>query len=277
MRALQELESDDQWLVTDGVAAIGPVPFDSVKRMVAEGRVSTDAMVRHSSWQVWRSAEEISNLSVSHRGETVKNLAEISAGVDARAATPLSTPPDPPDSRALEVEGLASDRPVRSSVRPISVDPVGVLAMTDSLGDAMLLAVSTAAATAQAEVGLLHRWRPDLDAVVTMGGHGPGVEHLLGEKVLDSDPSLAAARKGLTVIAEPQPGEVGRFILGRISRCIEQPRGALVIPLVLRGVLLASFEFGRRDRPFLLREAVRMQDVVEALVERIVVMGWLDQ
>jgi len=85
--------------------------------------------------------------------------------------------------------------------------------------------------------------------------------------------SAGFARRGCT---RPtlQPGEVGRFILGRIARCIEQPRGALMIPLVMRGMLLASFEFGRRDRPFLLREAVRMQDVVEALAERIVVMGW---
>jgi hypothetical protein len=145
-----------------------------------------------------------------------------------------------------------------------------------SLGEAMLLAVSTAVATAQAEIGLVHQSRPEFAGLVTMGGHGPGVELLLGEKIAAADPSLAAARKGITVMPEPQPGEVGRYILGRVSRCIPHPRGVAMIPLCLYGELLATFEFGRQDRPFLVREVARMQDVVEALVERIVVMGWLE-
>jgi hypothetical protein len=276
MTPAHELPSDDRWLLTDGVAAIGPVPFDSVRRLVADGRVSSEAMVRHYSWRVWRSAEEISNLSLAHREETVRNLAEICAGLEARAATSRSTPPPPPESESLEPSACESERPVRSSVRPVCVDPVGILTASHSLADAMLLAVSTAAATAQADVGLLHRVHAELAAVVTTGGHGPGVEMLLGEKVLESDPSLAAARRGLTVLAEPQPGQVGRFILGRLARCIPTPRGAVMIPLLLRGELLANFEFGRHDRPFLVREVARMQEVIEALAERIVLMGWLD-
>ncbi len=277
MKVVEDLHTEDHWLLTDGIAAIGPVPFDNVRRLVAERKVSSDALVRHSSWHVWRSAEEISNLSVSHRYETIRNLAEISAGVDARAATLPSTPPPPPASSSLEASEQEPERPRRSSIRPLSVDPVGVLAKTDTLNDAMLLAVSTAVATAQADIGLLHLVRPELDAVIVTGGHGPGVELLLGEKLLDDDPSLAAARKGITVIAEPIPGEVGRYMLGRIARCIEKPRGAVMIPLLLEGQLLALFEFGRENRPFSIREAARMQDVVEALTERIVVMGWLDE
>ena len=37
MKAAQDIHSDDHWLLTDGVAAIGPVSFDSVRRFVAEG------------------------------------------------------------------------------------------------------------------------------------------------------------------------------------------------------------------------------------------------
>lgn len=276
MKAAQDIYSDDQWLLTDGIAAIGPVSFESVRRFVAERRVSSDAMVRHCSWQIWRSAAEITKLTVSHRGETVRNLAEICAGVDARAATAESTPPPPPDSQSLRVAPSESERPLRSSVRPIAVDPVGVLAATDNLRDALLLALSTAVATAQAEIGLLHQTRPGFASLVTVGGHGPGVELLLGEKMLESDPSLAAAHSGVTVIAEPEPGPVGRFVLGRLARCIRGARGAVMIPLLLRDQLLATFEFGRSDRPFLIREVARMQEVVEALAERIVVMGWAD-
>jgi hypothetical protein len=276
MKAAQDLHSDDHWLLTDGVAAIGPVSFESVRRLVAERRVSSDAMVRHSSWQVWRTAAEIAKLTVSHRSETVRNLAEICAGVDARAATAESTPPPPPDSQPLRAPVHESERPVRSSVRPIAVDPVGVLAATYSLRDAQLLALSTAIATAQADVGLLHQSRPGLESLVTVGGHGPGVELLLGEKMLETDPSMLVARTGTTVIAEPEPGPVGRFVLGRLGRCVPTPRGAVMIPLILRDQLLATFEFGRIGRPFLIREVARMQDVVEALAERTVLMGWAD-
>jgi len=276
MKAAQDIHSDDHWLLTDGVAAIGPVSFESVRRFVAERRVSSDAMVRHSSWQIWRSANEITKLTVSHRGETVRNLAEICAGVDARAATAESTPPPPPESEALRAPASDSERPIRASVRPIAVDPVGVLAATDNLRDGLLLALSTAVASAQAEVGLLHESRAGFASPVTVGGHGPGVELLLGEKMLENDPSLAAAHSGVTVIAEPEPGPAGRFVLGRLARCIRGPRGAVMIPLVLRDQLLATFEFGRTDRPFLIREVARMQEVVEALAERIVVQGWAD-
>lgn len=276
MKAAQDIHSDDHWLLTDGVAAIGPVSFESVRRFVAERRVSSDAMVRHCSWQIWRSAAEIAKLTVSHRGETVRNLAEICAGVEARAATAESTPPPPPDSQSLRAPASDSERPVRASVRPIAVDPVGVLAATDNLRDGLLLALSTAVASAQAEVGLLHQSRSGFRSPVTVGGHGPGVELLLGEKMLEDDPSLAVAHTGVTVIAEPEPGPVGRFVLGRLARCLRGPRGAVMIPLVLRHQLLATFEFGRTDRPFLIREVARMQEVVEALTERIVVMGWAD-
>lgn len=276
MKAAQDIHSDDHWLLTDGVAAIGPVSFESVRRFVVERRVSSDAMVRHSSWQIWRSATEITNLTVSHRGETVRNLAEICAGVDARAATAESTPPPPPDSQSLRAPASDSERPIRASVRPIAVDPVGVLAATDNLRDGLLLALSTAVASAQAEVGLLHESRLGFASPVTVGGHGPGVELLLGEKMVENDPSLAAAHNGVTVIAEPEPGPAGRFVLGRLARCLRGPRGAVMIPLVLRDQLLATFEFGRTDRPFLIREVARMQEVVEALTERIVVMGWAD-
>jgi hypothetical protein len=266
--------SEDTWMLTDGVAVMGPVGFESVRHLVSQGRVSADALIRHTSWQVWRSASEVALLSVDHRDETVKNLAQISAGVDARASSPFSLPPPPPDAQSLIPPANDSDRPPRSSMRPVSVDPFGVLASAKNLDDAMLLALSTAVTATTSDLGLLHRVRPDLEAAITTGGHGAGSERLLGEKLLDNDPTLQAAGKGVTVIVEPHPGEVGRFVLGRAARCVPHPRGAAMIPLMLRGQLLAIFEFARCDRPFQVKEVARIQDVIEALAERAVVMGW---
>jgi hypothetical protein len=140
----------------------------------------------------------------------------------------------------------------------------------------MLLALSTAVQAMGAEVGLVHRQRADLAAVITTFGHGAGTELLLGERLMDQDPTLAAARSGCTIMAEPTPGEAGRYMAGRIGRCIPAPRGLAMVPMSAHGALTAVFEAGRRLRPFNAREVSRMEDVISTLIERSVVMGWLD-
>jgi hypothetical protein len=42
------------------------------------------------------------------------------------------------------------------------------------------------------------------------------------------------------------------------------------------GKLVAFFEIGRNSRPFRAREIGRVEDVIEALAERSVVMGWAE-
>ena len=120
----------------------------------------------------------------------------------------------------------------------------------------------------------MHRVRSDLAAVVVMGGHGAATERLLGERLSDDDPTLAAARAGHSVIGEPDFGENSRFLLGRLGRCLPNTRGVAMVPLLLYGELMAIFEFGRAQRAFRAREIARAEDVVEALAARSVVMGW---
>jgi hypothetical protein len=124
-------------------------------------------------------------------------------------------------------------------------------------------------------VGLLHRVRNDLGCVVTSFAQGPGAEAMLGEKLHPQDPTLAAARGGHTVVAEPHFGEAGRYLAGRIGRCLPSPCGLAMVPLVLYGNLVAMIELGRAARLFRAREIARVEDVIEALAERIVVAGWL--
>jgi hypothetical protein len=49
-----------------------------------------------------------------------------------------------------------------------------------------------------------------------------------------------------------------------------------MVPLLLYGNLVAIFEIGRAGRPIRAHELARVEDVVEALAERTVVMGWLE-
>lgn len=263
----------DQWFVTNGVVAHGPVEFDRLTAGLAHGRISPRSFVRHQSWKVWRALSEIEGLSALDRRETVERLAGISSVAEERAADPRSYPP-PPISSPEVVELRMDSTPPLSSVRPAAVDPVGVLTSARDLEDALLLTLSTAVAAAKADVGLLHRPRPELGAVVTSYAHGPHAESLLGARLAEDDPSLLAARTGHTILGEPQPGDAGRYIAGRLAPCLGTVRGIAMIPIIVFDDLVAMLELGRAVSAFRAREIGRVEDVIEAVVGRIVVQGW---
>jgi hypothetical protein len=52
--------------------------------------------------------------------------------------------------------------------------------------------------------------------------------------------------------------------------------GVAMVPLRLYGELVALFEVGRGGHPFRAREIARVEDVVEVLTERAVLMGWFE-
>ncbi len=269
------VSSGDRWYVTNGVVAIGPITFEVLRRGARAGRVPPGSFVRHEAWSVWRRLDEIDALNLEGRYETVQSLASYTLQLNARASSPMSEPPPPPTERELP-SGFQEEPAPRSTFRPTIVDPIGVLAHASDLSDALLLAISTAVAAASADVGLVHRVRHDLHSVVVIGGHGPRTELLLGERLLPDDPTLAAARAGHSVVGEPQFGEISRYIVGRLGRCLPNVRGVAMVPLVLFGELVALFEIGRSREPFRAREVGRAEDVIEALTERAVVTGWLE-
>lgn len=273
-RSAVEGPPTDRWIATDGVVALGPVSLSTLLREMARGKLHAGALARHESWNVWRRLSELAHLSGEDRNRTTQSYADLSATLDERASGPRSIPPPPPSSAELTAAANDSVPPPPSSRRP--VDPIGVLSQARTLSDALLLTLSTAVAASHADVGLCHRPRPDLDTLIVAGGHGTGAELLLGERLSPTDPTLVAARGGVTVVVEPQPGEVGRHVLGRMSRCIAGPRGATMVPLLHAGELLAVFEVARTARPFSAREVARIEEIVQALGERALVMGWDD-
>jgi hypothetical protein len=270
--------SGDRWFVTNGVVAVGPVSFQLLLRGAAHGRIPSGSFVRHESWQVWRRLEEIESLPPDDRKQTVEDLATLSAALESRASNALSSVPPPPPSQEAVLTLRPSTPPPssRSTFRAPAVDPVNVLSSAYDLGEALLLTVSTAVAAANAEIGLVHRARQDLRSVVTIGGHGPHTERLLGERIAEDDPTLGAARSGYSVIGEPGLGTESRYIVGRLMRCLSDVRGVAMVPLCLYGELVAIFEVGRGGQPFRAREVARVEEVVDALAERAVLMGWLE-
>ncbi|HMJ15470.1 MAG TPA: DUF4339 domain-containing protein [Polyangiaceae bacterium] len=265
----------DRWYVTNGVVALGPVAFALLTRGIASGKIPTNSYIRHESWKVWRRLEDIGQLSDSSRDVIARQLAQISADVEARANSEASEPPPPPSSSELARRSDSdSEPPRRSTFRPAAVDPVGVLASAADFDDALLLTLSTAVTASASEVGLLHRVRSYPGLTVTAFAHGPNTEHLLGERLTVDDPSLSAAQAGNTIMGEPLLGEAGRYIAGRVCRCLPEVCAVAMVPLRILGELVGMIEIGRRWRPFRARELARVEDIADALAERAVVMGW---
>lgn len=274
-RALLGIAPDDRWYATNGVMALGPVAFDVIRRGLATGQIPIGALVRHESWKVWRTFEDIESLSPGSRLQTIEYLATLSASTEERAVGPTSEPPPPP-ARAELATKSSPDSNKRPSLRPAAVDPVGVLQNSRTLEQALLLTLSTAVTAAGGHAGLLHQLRPELGGFVTAFAQGPGGELLLGEKLSGDDAALAAARAGYTVVSEPFPGDAGRYVLGRISRCLGNVCSFAMVPFTLHGRLHGMLELGRELRPFRARDVARVEDVVDALVERVLYMGWIE-
>jgi hypothetical protein len=269
---------NDRWFVTNGVVAVGPISFELLMRGASHGRIPQSSFVRHESWQVWRRLDEIGSLPPDGRDQTVEAIATHSESLESRASNPFeSIPPPPPDDLARTIRP-SSPAPAthHSTFRVAAVDPVGVLAHAYDLSEALLLAISTAVSASNSEVGLVHRVRRDLRSVVTVGGHGPRTERLLGERITESDPSLAAANSGFSIVSEPGLGNESRHIAGRLMRCLPDVVGVAMVPLCIYGELVAMFEVGRGGHPFRAREIARVEDVVEVMAERAVLMGWLE-
>jgi hypothetical protein len=269
-------EWPDRWFVTNGVVAVGPVSFGRLLQGVAQGQIPEGSVVRHESWHAWRRLEDIGPRGSDGRQQTVEGLALLSSSLELCQSSPVSEPPPRSrrDRRNSSVPPV--EPPVRSAWRPVRVDPASAFEKVEDLGEALVVGLSMAVPAAAADVGIVHSYRADVGGMLTVGGHGPGTELLLGERVADSDPTLTAARAGSTILAEAEFGENGRHLLGRLERCLAGTRGVAMVPLVLYGELVAMFELGRRNRAFRAREIARAEDVVDALAERSVVMGWLE-
>lgn len=265
--------SEDRWYVTNGVVAVGPVGFELMIRGVEAGRIPPGSFVRHESWKVWRRLEDIEALTATKRQEAVEHLAAVSAAAEERASSPFHEPPPPPTEEELNSQ-IENEAPRPPSLRPAAIDPAGVLGSASNLDEALSLALSTAVTAAGAHIGFLHLVRPDLGAVVVAFAHGPDSEVLLGERLAANDPALIAAQAGHTVMGEPRLGEAGRYIAGRMARCLPGPRGVAMIPVMVGGHMAAMVEVGRASRPFRANEISRVEDVAESLAARIDSMGW---
>lgn len=258
----------DRWFATDGVSALGPLSFEAVTRAVARGDILAGCLVRHALCHTWQPLDHVQRLSPAERAHRASAIAELSARTELE--------PRSSATQSAYRSGPISD-PRRSSshpsMRPASIDPAGVMATTEDFPAALLLALSTATATASAVAGLIVR--TDRKRSNVFGTQGQHTERLLGEAIGDEDPSLSAARHGAVIVGEAGVGEAESAIAGRLMPDASPPQGVAMVPLLVDDELFAAVELVHTTRPFRAREIARVEDVMEALAARAVVMGWL--
>ncbi len=266
-----DIDIEDSWFVTNGVVSIGPISYALLQRGIAHARIPAGSQVRHTSWRVWRPLREIQELTEDARSAAVRELARVTEQAEERASQPFN---EPVTAAPCITIGPDDTTAPSSTVRTSRVDPVGVLACARDLDDAMLLALSTAVTAAHADVGLLHRRRPEHGQFATSCAQGPSVELLLGERLDNADPMLKAAMAGRSVLSEPEPGPASAATLARVSQCTGNAKSAAMVPVFVHDKLVAIIEVASVFSELQIAHIARVEEVVEALVARIFVAGW---
>jgi hypothetical protein len=246
LAGLVDKSAPDEWYVTDGATAVGPVGFDLLARGITAGKVPSEAFVRHVGWPGWR---------------RLSDLVEHDPTFDPRQTM-----------RVLRRETLPS-----IDVEPDEDDVVEVLdedALEGSFDDAsnlqeaLLMLLERAVRQCEADAALIHGIRGDGASVVC--SHGPRMFEQLGDKLPNADPVLI----GNSLLAEPVPGIGGRATKSRLSRLGARVESAFMVPVLVDGRLIALMELGR-VKPYRGRDVGVCEDLVDTLALAIKRSGWV--
>jgi hypothetical protein len=254
-----------QWFATDGRGVLGPLAFSDIALRVQRGLLSSRCVLRHGRWRGWVTFQQLQDLGRAALEQTVEQLAEDAGGAAMRLASatgerlairPSSYPPPPASART----------------RPLDV--TGVLSTTERLDQTLMLGLALAALSADSSVGRLHRLRGDQDEALTEATFGQEIAGRLGELVVPEDPVRALAEAGQPLLCGAAPNGAAGAMVRRLSTQFGDLGCVAMIPLLVEGGLVAWVELGKRNR-MSARELGRVEEVVEALAARCLVMGWL--
>jgi hypothetical protein len=218
--------SPPQWLVSNGSITVGPVRTELLLRGVLHGRVPTDSMVREVGWQNWREIGQIREVCALKRV-----LERAVAEPNAKAAS------------------------LRESAAAV--------AEARDVGEALLLALHSAAQATSATVGLAHRVREPLLLPTTSCVFESSTE-ALGEVLPWFDPAFALARSGGLVLGPAHEGVVERAISARLAGPAPL-RGVAMLPITVDGQLCAMLELGRSDHLFRVSDPAELGDLAVSI------------
>jgi len=230
MQSISDFSSSSlqpQWLVSNGNVTVGPVGTDLLLRGVMHGRVPSSSLVRQPSWEHWREVGKIREVSALKR----------------------------------VLERSFDDAPLEA---PTLRDGGAAVAQATDLGEALLIALHTAARATSATIGLAHRVREPLYLPTTscvFSGTSESATDRLGEVLPWHDPAYTLARSGrvrLLRVGE-RPKGVERVLCERLSPSAPL-KGVAMLPVLVQGKLHAMLELGRSDRAFRASDSVALFD-----------------
>jgi len=215
-----------EWLVCNGGVTVGPVGTDLLLRGVIHGRVPSSAWVRQTGWENWRELGRIREVSALSRV-----LARSVDDLTAEASTLL--------------------------------DGADAVTRATDIGEALLIALHTAAQATSATVGLAHRVREPLLLPTTSCLFDAPSERL-GEVLPWFDPAFTLARsgRGRLMSGPGERGGVQQAVAARLSPGAPLA-GVAVLPIMVNGQLRAMLELGRSDHPFRTSDSVELADFME--------------
>ncbi len=263
LKTLVDREAPDEWFVTDGATAVGPVGLDLLARGIAAGKVPADAFVRHVSWSGWRGL-----------GDFVEHEPSFDPRRTFRVLPAVQVAPVPSQPRLAPSRPRLPSEEVELEPEPEEIPPPRPSQPFDGVADlreALLLLLATAAQDCAAQAALIHGARDE--GAVVVCSFGPRMFELLGVETPATDPVLAAAKAGHTVLAEPLSGTAGRTTKTRLSRLGSKIEAAFMVPVGVEGRLLAFLEVGR-DKPFRAHDVAHVEGLVDTLVATVTELHW---
>ncbi len=251
LKALVDPSAPDEWYVTDGATAVGPVGLELIERGLRAEKVPADAFVRHGSWAGWRDLTE---------------LAELDPSFDPRRTFRLLPVAKLPE----EEEEIDDDSIEVIEPAPARKEPLAFESASD-LPEGMLILLASAVERCRAMGALVHRVQGDAASVAC--SHGPRMFEMLGKPLSPGDAELSAAKQGRTILAEPVSGIAGHLLKKRLSRLGPQIESAFMVPVMERGRLFAMLEVGRIDA-YRGRDVATAEELVDELVSTMTRAQW---
>ena len=268
LAALVDPSSPDEWYVTDGATAVGPVGLALLIKGIEAGKVPPDGFVRHISWGGWRGLADLTEHDPSFDPRRTFKVLPVAKISHPRVAAP---PPKPSARETLDSVDIVEEVEEPVIEEAPATEPMATFDGASDLAEAMLILLATAVAECEADAALVHRVRDEGALVVC--SHGPRMFELLGEKLAHGDPVHFAARQGHTVFAEPVSGVAGRAIKTRLSRLGATVESAFMVPMHVDGKLSALIEVGR-TKPFRAKHVAKVEDLIETLIATIGRLDW---
>lgn len=271
LRSLVEASAPDEWYVTDGASAVGPVTIELLSRGVAAGRVPEDAFVRHVSWDAWRGLSDLTEHDPSF--DPRRSFRMLPAVKIPRPDVPLVRESLPSIDLTDEIEEVEEPKPATKKPPrpPPSRSGPGPFDGATDLAEALLILLATIVEQCEVEGALVHRVQGDKAFVVC--SHGPRMFEVLGDVLLQGDPVHFAARQHHTILSEPVSGVAGRSMKARLTRLGAPVEAAFMVPLFVDDKLLALVEAGR-GKPFRGLDVAAAEKLVDLFVAAVSRSSW---